>query len=618
MSRNITVAMAMLLVSFMSYASETSIVYTYADDNLESWGKARKESMDVAIRIDNPALRGKKITDVRALVNDGESTEILSLWLSTELKLKDKVNAPNICSLVPEVTYRDMTPEWKVRQLAAALPDPYTIGEDPVYAGYSIITTDLTSEEDKKPLVVSTSRNSDGFYFHGSKTELKWKNYTPTVDAVAAIYVTVEGVFEPFCITPNKASYTYASIDKPISVETTLYVTGSEEVHSMEYSYAVGDIRGGGKVEFDTPLIQDFVNPVEVSFPFEAMDALGIYDATLSIDKINGHENSSDNPSVAFQVEVLPFVPLHRPLVEEYTGTWCGWCTRGYVAMEMIDEIYGDNVVGVAYHDKDPMSVTTDYPIGSAGFPSAAINRGSALDPYYGTHSRVEFGISKNLNECLNSVTLVDLFPDLKWRDDERTELEVTTNVRFVKDLDNLNYCVGYLLAANGLKDSSWLQSNYYSGGDESGYLKDLCSWPSKVIGLTFNGVVIDVSAMKGISNTIPTDVFTGESYQSTYSFKVEDTFENIYGIKIPIDKDNLTVAAFIIDRKTGKVVNSNKSHTGAVSGVREFSYGDIKPTSVEYYDLSGRHMTNPGQGLYIKIERFGDGTFRSSKNIVF
>lgn len=104
MSRNIPVAMATFLFSLMSYASETTIVYTYADKNLESWGKARKESMDVAIRIDNPALRGKKITDVRALVNDGDSTEVVSLWLSTELKLKDKVNAPNICSMVPEVT----------------------------------------------------------------------------------------------------------------------------------------------------------------------------------------------------------------------------------------------------------------------------------------------------------------------------------------------------------------------------------------------------------------------------------------------------------------------------------------------------------------------------------
>lgn len=505
-----------------------------------------------------------------------------------------------------------------MRQLTATLQQPYAIGEDPVYAGYSIITTDVTSEEDKKPLVLSTARNSDGFYFHGSKTELKWKNYTPTIDAVATIYVTVEGEFEPYCITPDKASYTFASIDNPFTVGTTLYVTGSEEVYSMEYSYSVGDMAGGGIIELDTPLIQDYVNPVELSFPYEAVDALGIYDATLRIDKINGHENSANTPSVSFQVEVLPFVPLHRPLVEEYTGTWCGWCTRGYVAMELIDELYGENVVGVAYHDKDQMSVTTDYPIGSAGFPSAAINRGSALDPYYGTHSGVEFGISQNLNECLNSVTMVDLFPELKWKDDVRTELEVTTNVRFVKDLDNLNYCIGYLLTANDLKNSTWLQSNYYSGGDESGYLKELCSWPSKVSGLTFNGVVIDVSAMKGISYTIPTDVIMGESYQSSYSFKVEDTFENIYGSKVPIDKDNLTVAAFIIDRKTGKVVNANKCHTGSISRVWELPDEDIKTTGIEYYDLSGRRVTHPEHGLYIKIERYGDGTFRSSKNIVF
>ena len=78
--------------------------------------------------------------------------------------------------------------------------------------------------------------------------------------------------------------------------------------------------------------------------------------------------------------------PIHRPLIEEYTGTWCGWCVRGIVGMELLRETYGDDFIGVAYHNDDGMEImySNRYPNDIMGFPSAFIERTSEVDPLYG------------------------------------------------------------------------------------------------------------------------------------------------------------------------------------------------------------------------------------------
>src|SRR6516225_3148810 len=42
-------------------------------------------------------------------------------------------------------------------------------------------------------------------------------------------------------------------------------------------------------------------------------------------------------------------------LVEEFTGSWCGWCPRGAYAMQVLDKKYPGKVFCIAYHNSDPM-----------------------------------------------------------------------------------------------------------------------------------------------------------------------------------------------------------------------------------------------------------------------
>jgi len=66
-------------------------------------------------------------------------------------------------------------------------------------------------------------------------------------------------------------------------------------------------------------------------------------------------------------------------LVEEFTGTWCGWCPYGVDSLKALEAQFGDRVAVISYHSGDVMENTTgaavqDY-IGVSGYPTAAIDR---------------------------------------------------------------------------------------------------------------------------------------------------------------------------------------------------------------------------------------------------
>jgi thiol-disulfide isomerase/thioredoxin len=62
--------------------------------------------------------------------------------------------------------------------------------------------------------------------------------------------------------------------------------------------------------------------------------------------------------------------------MEEYTGTWCGWCPRGIVGLQLVNETYGDRVQTIAVHYDDPMETSVYYSLLPGSFPNATVNRG--------------------------------------------------------------------------------------------------------------------------------------------------------------------------------------------------------------------------------------------------
>lgn len=535
-------------------STETATIsYTYAQNAVKAYGKGKKEDIDVAMCINDPKYAGMKLTGIRAYISTAEGISNTSVWISKQLQLENKMNVPDIDSWsVTPATVAEGGQTFAV--LDMNLPEAYTLTTDPLYIGYSITVDDNTTEEQRFPVIYSEGPNPNGLFIHMSKSVLKWTEYSNQVGGVAYIVARLESDFLNYALNVESAEPIYAENEKDFQASFNVANVGANPITSVKYSYSVD---GGEDVEMSKelalPLQTNLVSTDPISLDFKGVSGVGKHSLLVKVTEVNGVENRAEKVSITCDLNVIPFVPVNRPLVEEFTGLWCGNCPRGFVAMEYIGEHYPDEAVVVCYHNGDPMQVTTNYPVPVTAFPQASINREYIMDPYWGTYT--EFGkemtILRNLQSYMDSFTIADINVTAEL---SGTSVNATANVVFIEDMDATDYEVGYVLVQNGIYNEGWGQDNYYSGqrGWEGTELEWFTQQPSPTKGLVFNDVAVDVKGMMGVAGSVPATVKAGEWYTHNYTF-------NIDGNSLVYDTANLVVVAYVVNKSTGMVLNSNK-----------------------------------------------------------
>lgn len=348
-------------------------------------------------------------------------------------------------------------------------------------------------------------------------------------------------------------------------------------------------------------------------FYISALIAAGL---TAPAEAIAQEEDNVEEPSVV--------LPVKRPLVEEYTGLWCSFCPRGFVALEEMAEQYGEDFVTISYHDNDAMAAQNlkdRFPSRVNAYPGASIDRVSVFDP-----SLLKNAYPRYLAMETNASVEVTLF----WADEAHSSLQATTEVTFIEDIENADYKIAHILVADGLSNPSWRQSNAYTNSMDASLTGEWWDLFTKggnyVEGLTFNFVAVYSDGTKGIPGSVPTSITAGEPI--VYSSLVEpakivnllnDEYVANYG-----SLDKLRMVSVLIDGATGQVVNSHVSnYLGSEpddveipepSRVNSINAPELSETY--YIDFSGCRVANPEKGVYIKVENFSDGSRRASKII--
>lgn len=329
-------------------------------------------------------------------------------------------------------------------------------------------------------------------------------------------------------------------------------------------------------------------------------------------------ENPDENMGVT--------VPVKRPLVEEFTGLWCAFCPRGFVALEELAEEYGESFIAISYHSDDlmqPGNLTGGSPVRIQEYPWSCIDRGAGMNPDF-----LKSAYKRSLAEETNA----EVEASIRWTDDSGETIEVESVVTFTEDISGADYKIAHILVADGLQSERYLQNNAFSHGfpspTQTGKWWDIFfQGPGYVGGLTFNFVAVYSDNTKGVAGSVPEEIQAGVPvvYRSEIPVeKIVNTMRERY-VEVNGSLEMVRVVSALIDSKTSKIVNSNYSNYLGEHDQFDDGKGDTSgarilegPTLIEtvYYDMAGRRLNAP-TGLCVKVEKMADGQIRTSKVVM-
>lgn len=552
------------------------------------------EIIDVAIFVDG-SLAGMKITSISVPVTGdmtalGNPEAFLTSKLATRNQGSQKFNAPDICSVGAE---------FDGNVLKAVFDEPYTITEKGVYVGYSMSDGSMEA----KPVAIVPGYSDGAFWYRGSEANAKWSDIGRTTDCSSAMTVYLEGEFSPCAVALAKAEECYAADGEPSGVKVYLGNFGTDPVTTISYTVTVGDASLSRDMTLSPEVAAKLGMPFSVVLETPVVHGLGVYEAELSIDKVNGLSNAVFGNSCKTRFEVLPFVPKNNPLVEEYTGLRCGYCPGGYVILRQMHDTYGfGDFVAIAYHgmmESGCMVHLEEWPYVPSGLPACQINR---------TGSPSVLDIPEIWESRRKGIVPGEIEVDLKWEDEDKTVLSATARARFLDDVEESPYLMSFCVVADGLSNPDWVQKNSYVLKSEEE--KAALTGPywnlfvgedatEDVRGLVYDDVAVLYPDQQGVAGSLPLRLTAGQWYEASFTFNPYDIV-NSKGESV-IDPERLRVIAILNDTASGSVVTSASSLYPDGTNRAEDIVSDCDCEPV-YYNLCGIRMDNPEHGIFIRI----------------
>ncbi len=269
--------------------------------------------------------------------------------------------------------------------------------------------------------------------------------------------------------------------------------------------------------------------------------ATGNNDYTVMLSNINGgvDDDGTDNVGEFGGINGVTLHPDKAVLVEEATGTWCGWCVRGTVMMESMYDLYPDNFVGITVHNADPMVLDAyDTWIGTqiSGYPSIVADRdGTVYDPLDMENLVAEKASVAPAATLATASSLVG------------NNLTVDITATYNENL-NGDYRLAVILTEDHLSGTAadWDQTNYYAGGPYGpmGGFQDLAS---PVADLTYDHVGRAlIGTIDGEAGSLPASGTMGSSYSHSFTYTLDGTMNANY----------IKPVAVMINANSGEVVN--------------------------------------------------------------
>lgn len=361
---------------------------------------------------------------------------------------------------------------------------------------------------------------------------------------------------------------------------------GTNKISSINYTLAVA---GGESVTADRNVsIQSNRTSTISNIAIPDMP-VGHGKVSFTVNKINGEEIDPISAN-AYYIGLLEEGYPRKFLVEEGTGTWCGWCPRGIVGFDYMETKYPDEFIGIAVHSGDEMQTASYSPLFQyiTGFPGAIINRdpGFIVDPASNT-------LVSNYNKWQSQKGAATV--SIEAGNPADGSINVTATTTFAIDDPEADYSLAFVTLEDGIMG---MQTNYYAGGSSG----TMGGWENKgsSVRTSYKHVARNIYNYYGLPGSIPTQVSKGEPMTFNYDLPLDNVSN--------VEKSSIVV--LLLDNASGTVLNAAQIHADqyGISGMSDIFTEDCN-APVEYYNLQGIRMSGDNLPAGIYVTRQGNKT---------
>lgn len=585
--------------TFNGYADNGLITYSAntGTKEVKYFGTAKKESFDVAMLLADKYTKGKKIETIKVPFPKNAEIGNVKIWLTKKLALENKKNVADVMTL--DATMDDSTAIVK-------FATPYTIDSDTLYIGYSFDVVELT-ERTQLPISLINEKGVQGLWTHSSRTYRSWLD--KSTYGCSAMQVELSGFnandayFEGF-----KDYYNQVNIATPINL--TLLNRGYNGIKSIDYSYSVGDKKVSDRLTLDAPIPACLNASTEFTVTLPAIEAKGKYPVTFSIDKVNGEANS-EVATANSTMAIYNKLPKHRPVMEEFTGTWCGNCARGWIGLEVMTRLHPD-FIALAYHSGDVMQVIDQknflgFDTENPAYPMANIDRVyTDIDPYYGA-DMTPFGIEEIWKKQAEILAPASLETEAAFTPDGK-DIKAKAILEFPEDTNDADkYSVEFVLVTDGLhgEGQAWEQSNYLEENEKGDYpfpeADIFFAGSSSIPNMHYNDVVVATTRLRDGLIKLPAKVEAEKAFGIEGTITEVDSIKNMANYPVIQDSKNLRIVALLLNEK-GEIVNGAQAKvTGyETTGIRNINTNATEADVPAIYNLQGHRLQTMQKGLNI------------------
>ena len=588
-----------------------------------------------------------KIDSVEFVIFGGQKYENLTVWVAPYAEVEEKGNvyynppvSPDNAAIKVVVPADEISkiPSGKAGFIGVKLPASYKIPADGCFVGYA-----FKGKSSDNPIITWATEGTNG--------GLLYKYDADGVSVFDNFYdlgigdLTIQIGMDVSDCEANDATV-MADAEQTVLVgaanQYNFYIqnNGAKDITSIDYIVTED---GEASDEYHLDLRSPIMGNDYAVLPManKTFDTEGLHTLELTVTKVNGNENIQEKKSAANTIIALEKAADRTSVVEELTGTWCGWCPRGHVGLDNLKKDLGDKVITLAGHinasetavdpmncyakvQNDPLSnygmvllSLNDY-LGGNGFPGALFDRMIAADPYHGVNTQlnanntVDYGATTLVQAMQKAIpSEASLSMTATWADDSKQAIVVDATAIFNYDrFGEMPYGIGFILSENTLSsdDNTWLQYNYYSaayGKDEAKYYNnaDMAHWfkASGLVKMNYHNVVVQSWRPLGnlqIAESKESDIVKGDSIKYSNTLSVSsDLIQN---------KDMLSLTAILVNLNNLGIVNAVQVPLGAdAAGISNL--GDSKGKQpVGFYNVNGMRTEAPVKGL--NIVRLADG----------